>query len=475
MTAAAAAGRKGARPPPWVFAACALWVVAFGLLGFPGQMDWDSREVAEQAAGAGVMNWHPVFYAWLWKQTGRVAANPAGMFLLQWAMVLAAALLTARALCGAFRGAAALALTLIAFSPLHLFLYREVLKDTVMTAALVLAASVLLHALLRPAATRAGRAAEVAALLAAAAVAVGSRHNGLFFALPIAFAYGAARHGAGWRRRAAAGAAAAVLTVLATAAATRLSHLGFEWVAERRPVFSLLVFDLAGTFANGPRRTGPEGEWVATGLSAEEAAALLRCYDPVNWDPLARGDCGPVLHPRYLAAMRSPVPMLGAWAAAVAEAPGAYLRHRLAHNAVSLRLDCRACGELGSPFGDATFNPPGAPLPGGAAARAWHGAMAGLLAAVRPWMALVAAALSAALAGAWLAAAWRRGRHGAAEALVLAAAAVCAACLFAYAGLFFVSVASVLRYHYPLYALLSVAAPLLAAGVARGMRARARA
>lgn len=469
----AAAGATGAPPAPWVILACILWILAFGWLGFPGQMDWDSREVAEQAAGAGVMNWHPVFFAWLWKQTGRVAANPAGMFLLQWAMVLAAMLLTARALRAAFGDAAALGLALLAFSPLHLFLYREVLKDTVMTAALVLAAAVLLHALLRPAATRAGRAAEAAALLAAAAVAVGSRHNGLFFILPIAFAYGAARFGAGWRRRCVAGAAAAVLTVLATGAATRLSHLGFEWVGERRPVFSLLVFDVAGSFALGPRRAGPAGEWVATGLSGEEAAALLRCYDPVNWDPLGRGDCGPVLHPRYLTAMRSPAPMLGIWAAAVTEAPGAYLRHRLAHNAVSLRWDCRVCGELGSAFGDAAFNPPGAPPPAGAAARAWHAAMAPVLAAVRPWTALAAVALLTALSGAWLAVAWRRGRRGAAEGLVLAGFAAGAACLVAYAGLFFVSVASVLRYHYPLYALLSAMAPVLAAGVARGMRARA--
>ena len=241
--------------------------LGLSLLYWPGLMTWDSIRQYDQALSGHFDDWHPPMMEWVWRGMTVLWPGPAPMLILQ--LGLYSAGIAGLAIWALRRARPGLATALCASTllPLPAALMGEVIKDSQMTAALMLAAALaLLSAGGRPRWMR-----IVAVLLGVFAATL--RFNAFPAVVPILLVAAGPWIRAS-RLRMAATALVSSLALLAVMPLTnKLLH------AERSDVeLSLVIFDLAGI----TRHTGID---VFPPLTEDDSAQTLsRCYSPVKWD-----------------------------------------------------------------------------------------------------------------------------------------------------------------------------------------------
>lgn len=455
-------------------------VLVMSALYYPGLMDHDSMAIAEHARQQWTKNWHPVTFTWLWKITEDAGGNPRMLWLVQMCLAFVGVMLLSWSIGRLASRAWRLLAYLVLCSPPILFLFREVLKDTVMLAALVLLIGLFSVALTFNRARKINQWAPTSAavliasaMIAGGAIAMGSRHNGLFTVLPLAFATGFLLAPLHWCARAGFGTALTAGVVLGYVSFGHLARQGFpQGIVESRPVYSLLIYDIAGILANNTLAGGENDSPATAGLTPDEVQAAIVCYNSKQWDDLGRGDCGTKLHSRYIRALQDTSQLIDQWTAAILADPKAYITHRYKHMRTSLRWSCEACGDLNTSSQKTQFD------------RAWAGQSVGWVAQsyerfslrfyseFRPWMALGAtiAVFIASLAALLLLCRTQGEKIDDTGGLFAASMVITGTSLFNYATLFFISVSSQFRYHYPIYAMLAIALLFFCAALANFRR-----
>lgn len=288
---------------------------------WPGLMTYDAARQYGQALDGEYDDWHPPAMEWLWRQLLTIHSGLAPMLVLQLLLYWGGFALLAGWALRSRRGGLAAAIMLCALMPIPLALLGAVLKDCLMTGALLGAAGLL--ALSAPGRSWVLRIAALALLLFAATL----RFNAFTAALPLAVALLPART---LRRRLLYGALALAVLVKAMPVANGL--IG----AERSGVeLSLVMFDLGGiTEHSGVDAFPPLG-------IADPIAVNHRCYSPVKWDPYSWWvdvPC-PIGFYRLKALLdaqhRSAYAL---WLPAIARHPIAYAEHRLTHFNINARF-----------------------------------------------------------------------------------------------------------------------------------------
>lgn len=292
-----------------------LLAVVHAALFWPGIMTWDAIRQYGQAVSGQYDDWHPPAMNWLWRQLRGFAAGPAPMLVLQVALYWGGTLLWMHAAWQRGGRGAALAIGLLALSPIVLVLVGTVLKDSLFAGALLLASGLLASA--RPDA-RAPRIAAALLLVAAATL----RFNAVPACLPLLVL--AAPEG--WRRTLPRLGATAVLAAIPLVLALPLANAALQ--AKRSGVeLSLVIYDLGGI-----GKFSSSDVFPPTAVS-HPAAVNADCYSPISWDSYAWWGANPcaIGFTTLQAPLKAGHGPYGWWAAAVLHHPLAYAEHRLAH------------------------------------------------------------------------------------------------------------------------------------------------
>lgn len=268
-----------------------------------------------QALSGHYDDWHPPVTAWLWRQLLHLAPGGAPLLILDVVLYWGAVGLIAETLRARHGPAAAAIPILLAALPIPFGQIGALLKDPLMACLMLMASALLIR-----------RAAGGPGWLAVAAIplillASATRINALFAALPLLL-LAAPR---AWTAR--------VGRCAATATGLLPLLLMSGWVindallkpVHSHPLYSLINFDLAGIVAQGGPNSYP-------GLSDAQARRLTaHCYDPRLYgahDPELCALPEDAIADHVARSGDSPI---GIWLNAVINAPGAYLRHRVAH------------------------------------------------------------------------------------------------------------------------------------------------
>ena len=203
--------------------ACAYW---------PGLMSWDPVRQYGEALSGDVDDWHPPAMQWVWRQLIRVHPGPMPMLLLQLALYWSGMVVLAGTAWK--RGLTGLAWALLACGlwPLGLALTGMILKDCLMTGALLVAVG-LLASSERPL----PRVLAAAMLVCAATL----RFNAFTACLPLLIALLPRRWWSSWPRLLATGLVATAVLTAAMPVANRLIGARASGVE-----LSLVIFDLGG-------------------------------------------------------------------------------------------------------------------------------------------------------------------------------------------------------------------------------------
>lgn len=301
-------------------AALILWVV------YPGFMSYDSlhalREARTQVQGGA----YPPFVSYVWRAVDAVVPGPAGMLLLQNAVLLGA-LAAFFVLAGFGAPGAVLGVTVVALAPPLLGSMLVVWKDVAMSASFAAAAALLL--MLHSGAGRARRLGLVAAL---ALVFFGTafRLNAAPAAVPllvwaVLIISPPGTGGRVWAGRAVLGGG---LLSLLLAGVFVLNHYrlpDFSRLAPNPSLRSLQVFDLAGITAISGRVTFDLPHVDGAEAIVSEARQI---YDPRHMNLTLQPHAGGFFAGYLLDAPSQEVAR--AWRGALARAPLAYLTHRWA-------------------------------------------------------------------------------------------------------------------------------------------------
>lgn len=149
---------------------------------FPGLVPPDALFQYAQLKSGEVSDLHPPLMIWLWSLTDRVIAGPGGIYLLHWALYLAAAVLVANRL---FRDPRWWLLGfLLLLAPPVLVVLMSVWKDSLLLGALLLAFAAVLNI---PYVSPKGRWIWFFVALAAIWLAAALRHNALPALMPLLF------------------------------------------------------------------------------------------------------------------------------------------------------------------------------------------------------------------------------------------------------------------------------------------------
>jgi hypothetical protein len=291
---------------------------------WPGLMTYDSVRQYDQALGGAFDDWHPPAMGWIWRQLHRIAIGPSPMLVLQLLLYWSGfGLLIGWAWREGRRVLAAL-LMLAALLPIPLAIMGTILKDSLMSAALLWATGAV--ALARPGRDRGLRIAAAALMLFAATL----RFNAFLAGLPLLLALMPRGWLASWPRRIVVVAVACVLLIAAMPVA--------NWLIGAEPsgvALSQMIFDMGGI-------TAFSGEDAFPPLPVRHVVAVnRRCYTPVKWDSYSwwvERRCPIVFDvvQQAIDARHGSAAML--WLAAVARHPVAYARHRLAHFNINSRF-----------------------------------------------------------------------------------------------------------------------------------------
>jgi hypothetical protein len=242
--------------------------LALSLAYWPGLVTYDSVRQYDQALSGAFDDWHPPMTEWIWRQFIPLWAGPAPMLLLQ-------LLLYALGLAGLIgwavrrgRGRLAFAIGCTALLPLSFALMGAVLKDGLMTGALMAACALALRSR-----HDGGRAAQIGCL-ALVLLAATLRFNAFLAGVPILIAALPARAHVRRAYALAVTLLCAALLLVAMPIANRLLR------AESSDVgLSLIIFDLAGITVHSGVDAFPAMDGVA-----DPVALARRCYTPVKWD-----------------------------------------------------------------------------------------------------------------------------------------------------------------------------------------------
>lgn len=281
---------------------------------WPGIMTWDAIRQYGQAVSGQYDDWHPPAMNWLWRQLTVFARGPLPMLVLQAVLYWGGTGLWMLAARRRGRPNAAVAIGLLALSPIALVLIGTVLKDSLFAGALVTASGLLA---VWPGA-RGARIGAAALLVAAATLrfnAVPACLPLLVLALPVA-----------WRATLPRLLGTGVLAAIPLLLALPLANAALR--AERSGVaLSLVIYDLGGI----GRFSGAD-LFPPTGV-ADPVAVNRDCYSPVSWDRYAWWGAAPCAI--GFQNLRGPLATgegpYGWWASAVLRHPLAYAEHRLAH------------------------------------------------------------------------------------------------------------------------------------------------
>ena len=294
--------------------------LAGSLAYWPGLMNWDSARQYDQAVSGAFDDWHPPAMEWVWRLLLPLADGPALMLVLQLSLYVAGFGLVIEWALRARRNGRALALAACALLPLAVALMGEVIKDSLMAAALMLAVG--LWAGAPEAAGRRGRWRRLAAaalILAAASL----RFNAFLAGFPLLVAVAPPYWRGGPVRWTLASLAAIALLLAVMPLANAALH------ARRSGVeYSLTIFDLAGIGVHSGKDVFPP-----LGI-ADPVAVTRRCYTPKRWDSYAEWSPEPcAIHFDLVRAAfeRRGLSHRQWWLRAILAHPLPYAEHRLAH------------------------------------------------------------------------------------------------------------------------------------------------
>lgn len=306
---------SGSGKASWIAGGALLLAIAsLAALFWPGIAMYDTVSQYGQVLSNEVDDWHPPIMVRLWQLLHPIAPGAAPMFVLQVALYAAGFALIVSALVRNSRWRAAIAVAVLAGSPLLLGWQMVVLKDGQMVGATVAAFGIVAH--YRGADRRVPTSAAVlAGLLIVYATLV--RANALFATVPLAVLLLPTR-----RRPLLAGVLGAISILIVVAVTPLIDHRLLR--AEPSGVEkSLPLFDLAAIAVATPGSPGP--------FTRTERAQIIRkhCVKSFFWDPL--GDptaCGPTTQRLNQETDRA---LMIDLAHSVAAHPIAYAEHRLKH------------------------------------------------------------------------------------------------------------------------------------------------
>lgn len=306
-----------------------LLALAGSLAYWPGLVTWDSLRQYDQALSGAFDDWHPPLMGWIWRQMLPLAHSPAPMLLVQLGLYAAGFLLLLRPMIRMRRGGWAFATALCAVQPIVIALMATIVKDSLMTGALLCAAGLIVQAERREKEGRragAARAGAVALCILASAL----RFNGFLAILPLAlWALPPA-----WRDRPlrCLVSSSVLLPMLLAAMPLANRMIGAE---SSDVTLSLIIFDLGGiTEFSGENQFPPLGV-------RDPASVNHRCYTPVKWDSYSWWV--DEICPINFTAIQTYVHRHDAhpatwWLRAVVHHPLAYVLHRARHWNINARF-----------------------------------------------------------------------------------------------------------------------------------------
>ncbi|MGL4313803.1 MAG: hypothetical protein ACRCSO_07400 [Sphingomonas sp.] len=294
---------------------------------WPGIMTWDSVRQYDQALSGKFDDWHPPAMEGLWRVLIPIRQGPAPMFLLQvglyWAGVAA---LAARAW-RTERRWLCVAITALAVMPGSLAIMGAVVKDCLMTGAIMAACGIWWWADGARDRHLGWRLLGIALLVAASTL----RFNAFLATVPL----GVALLPAAWRATGARLAGVTLAITVMMAAALPVANKVLR--AEKSGVeLSLVIFDLGGITYYGGTNAFPPLDAVKAPVAANR-----RCYTPVKWDSYSWW-VDPLCPMEFYGiqdwfAENKVNPELY-WLRAIAAHPLAYARHRWGHFNVMTRF-----------------------------------------------------------------------------------------------------------------------------------------
>lgn len=303
--------------------------LAGSLAYWPGLVTWDSLRQYDQATSGAFDDWHPPAMEWIWRQFLAVAQGPAPMLLLQLALFGTGFALLIRAQLGDRRRGWATLSACCALQPIMIALMATIIKDSLMTGALLCAVGLVMTAEREDAHPHPAIAARSTALLLCLFAAT-LRFNALPAALPIAFWALPPVWRSGWRR----GTASAALLALPLLAAMPVAN-ALIGVERSDVALSLVIFDLGGM-------SDQAGIDLFPALGLRDAVAVNhQCYNPARWDSYSWWVDKPcpigfeAVRDAFHANHRNPWLW---WLSAVVHHPLAYLAHRARHWNINARF-----------------------------------------------------------------------------------------------------------------------------------------
>ena len=264
---------------------------------------------------------------WLIGIGNQIVPGPALAFLGTLLLYAGGYVLVATYFLRTGRPLAAQIAVLLLFFPIAVHELREVGKDTALAALCLFWFGVFLHRAMH---RRAFSVIETLALAAVMVLLIDTRANSIFAALPLlllATWHVNARRWV-WPRRVA---GALLLLALASGAGQAFDRLVLD-AYDMHPIVSLETFDIGGT-------TYFSGRDQSRGLLGPDFLQRNKsCYTRQAWDSYVWGAC-PEIGKRALA--DPPGKMFRAWLGAIANAPLAYMKHRLLHFLTFTRVLCQ--------------------------------------------------------------------------------------------------------------------------------------
>ena len=317
------AARRPGLQSTWACALLALAGAASSLwLGWFTEWSPDTVWQHQQAVSGVYADQHPPAMAALWRLLAPAWRGGRGILFLQAAAYWGAAFVILSPLRRGPVPALRFALAVLAFAaPASVALVGVIWKDVHLGLAWGLAAALLIRR------ARLGRPAPLLTAAAVTLIVYGAlvRYNA-FLALPPLLL--TALTGRPWLKRWWTTLAAGLLILLGGFAAFHVVTYGLLRAERTKTVqMALPAFDMAAIAA----RTGRDA--FPFPMSAAQVAQIGGCYTPAGWDRLFF-DNSPCRWAVYrLEAYEAAGHSVGAaWLRAIASAPGAYLRHRLAHS-----------------------------------------------------------------------------------------------------------------------------------------------
>jgi len=290
---------------------------------WPGLMTWDSIRQYGQALSGDIDDWHPPVMEWVWRQLALVHAGPAPMLLLELTLYWGGLLLVASTAWRQHRRRLGWALLACGLLPIGLALTGEILKDVLMTGALLVATGLLAQ-------SKRGLVTSLIAggfLLFAAML----RFNALPACLPLLMVLLPERVRNSWPKLALASLIGAAALTAAMPIANRLIGAKPSGVE-----LSLVIFDLGGITHFSGTNAFPAEMRVPNPV-----AANARCYVPQKWDSYSYWvdeECPLGFSAWNASVAPHAVKPFSFWLRQVAAHPLAYSEHRLLHFAINTRL-----------------------------------------------------------------------------------------------------------------------------------------